>query len=142
MDREKYLVLLPFNYKPSSSTVGLIQHLQYYQKCEPIVLQMWVKSKFVLRQPRYYNLLTEKKWLENLRFWITHFFENILLLSILGNSLQPPSSDDTLLRNFTLSNSIILVEDLTWSGKWEVLKYFLIDHNADEIGNKNISGTY
>ena len=26
-----------------------------------MILKMWVKSKFVLWQPRYYNLLTEKK---------------------------------------------------------------------------------
>ena len=97
--------------------MGLFQHLQYYQRREPIVLQILVKSKFVLRQPGYYNLLTEKKkGSGNLRLWITnftHFFENILLLSILRNSLQPSSSDDTLIRNFTLSNSIILVKDLT-----------------------------
>ena len=36
-------------------------HLQYYQRCEPMILKMSVKSKFVLWQPRYYNLLTEKK---------------------------------------------------------------------------------
>ena len=41
--------------------MDLLIHLQYYQRCEPMILKMWVKSKFVLWQPRYYNLLTEKK---------------------------------------------------------------------------------
>ena len=30
-----------------------------------MILKMWVKSKFVLCQPRYYNLLTEKKYENN-----------------------------------------------------------------------------
>ena len=44
-----------------SSTLGLLLHLHYYERCGRMVLKMWVESKFVLRQPRYYNLLTEKK---------------------------------------------------------------------------------
>ena len=35
--------------------------LQCYQRCEPTIFKMWMKSKFVLRQPGYYNLLIEKK---------------------------------------------------------------------------------
>ena len=31
--------------------------LQYYERYEPMILDMWVKSKFVFWQPRYYNLL-------------------------------------------------------------------------------------
>ena len=45
-----------------------------------------------------------------------------------------------LLRSFTLSNSIILVEDLIRpTGGFET---FLIDQYAGDIGNKNISSKY
>ena len=27
-----------------------------------MILKIWMKSKFVLRQPRFYDLLTEKKY--------------------------------------------------------------------------------
>ena len=40
------------------------------------------------------------------------FIENVLLLSIPRNYLQAPSLDGILLQNFTLSNTIILAEDL------------------------------
>ena len=41
---------------------GLLLHLlQFYQRCEPMILKLWAKSKFILSQPRYYNLLTDKK---------------------------------------------------------------------------------
>ena len=60
LDRRKDLLLLAYTYIPSTSTVGLLLHLQHYQRCELMILKMWVKSKFVLCQPRYYNLLTEK----------------------------------------------------------------------------------
>ena len=51
---------IPYTYTLSKSIVGILLHLQYYQRCEPIILKTWVKSKFVFSQPRYYNLLTEK----------------------------------------------------------------------------------
>ena len=60
LDRRKDLLLLAYTYIPSTSTVGLLLHLQHYQRSELMILKMWVKSKFVLCQPRYYNLLTEK----------------------------------------------------------------------------------
>ena len=60
LDTRKDLLLLAYTYIPSTSTVGLLLHLQHYQRCELMILKMWVKSKFVLCQPRYYNLLTEK----------------------------------------------------------------------------------
>ena len=48
--------------------------------------------------------------------------------------------DDIFLENFTLSNSIILVEDIIrWKKGFEI---FLIDCNAGEIGNKNIAVKY
>ena len=41
--------------------------------------------------------------------------------------------------NFTCSNSVILVEDLTrWKRRFEI---FLIDHYVGDIGNKNIAIT-
>ena len=56
-------------------------------------------SKFVLWQTRYYNLLTEKKDKK------IHDSEVLIFLKI-------SSLVDILLENFTLSSSIILVEDL------------------------------
>ena len=128
MDRGKdALLLLPYNYAPSSSTVRLLLRVQCYQKCEPITLKLWVKSKFVLWQPRYYNLLTEEK---NKRI-------NVLEVLIFS---KKPSLDDTLLGNFTFSISIILVEDLIrWKKTFEI---FLIDHYASDIENKNIVSKY
>ena len=58
------------------------------------------------------------------------------------NSLPTPSLDAILLEKytFTMSNSIILVEDLV---KWKrCFEIFLIDHCAGDIGNKNIAGNY
>ena len=72
------------------------------------------------------NLLTEK---EDKKIHVSEvliFPENILLLQISRNSLQKPSLDDILLGNFTLSNSIIFVEDIITSNRDFVL--FLIDH--------------
>ena len=60
---------------------------------------MWVTSKFVLWQPRYYNLLTGKKDMK------IHDFEVLVFL-------KTPPLDDIRLENFTLPNSIILVEDV------------------------------
>ena len=61
LNRGKDLLLFPYTYIPSISTVCPLLHLQHYQRCELMVLKIWVKSKFVLCQTRYYNLLTEKK---------------------------------------------------------------------------------
>ena len=54
-------------------------------------------------------------------FWGTHFFENMLLLSVSANSLQAPSLVDLVKRCFEI---------------------FLIDHGASDIANKNIAGKY
>ena len=65
------------------------------------------------------------------------FFKNVLLLSISRNFFETPSLDDVLLGNFTLSNSTILVKDLI---RWKrVFEIFLIDDNAGDIENKNIT---
>ena len=41
-----------YTYIPSIKTMGLLLHLQHYQRYEPMVFKMWVKSKFVLCEPR------------------------------------------------------------------------------------------
>ena len=47
---------------------------------------------------------------------------------------------DTIWENFTLSDSIILVEHLIrWKRDLEII---LIDHYAGDNGNKNIAGMY
>ena len=76
-----------------------------------MILKMWVKSKFVLWHSLYYNLLTEKNDRQILIFEVFIFFEKVMLLSISINYLQTPSLNDIILVNFSLSNSIILVED-------------------------------
>ena len=107
-------------------------------KSEPMILKVWVKSKFLLWQPRYYNWL--KKMIRKFRFLKYSFFEKVLLLSVSRNSLQTPSLDDIILENSTLSNSIISVKDLIkWKKGFEI---FLIDHYAGDIGNKYITGKY
>ena len=72
------------------------------------------------------NLLTEKidKKIHDFEVLI-FFFENLLLLSITESSLQTPCWDDIILVNFTLSNSVTLVEILIrWKRGFEI---FLID---------------
>ena len=66
--------------------------------------------------------MTKRKGKKIYVFEALIFFENILLLSISRNSLQTPSSGDINEGNFSLSNSIIFVEDLI---KWKRgLKHF------------------
>ena len=45
---EKDSLLLPYSYTLSSSTVDLLLHGQYYQRCEPIIFKMRVNNKFAL----------------------------------------------------------------------------------------------
>ena len=61
-------------------------------------------------------------------------------MSISKNYHQTLSLDDILLGNFTLPNSIILMEDwIRWKRGFET---FLIEHCAGDTGNKNIAGNY
>ena len=126
MDRGKDSIFVYYICTTSSrSTAGQLLHLQFYQKCKPVTLKMWTKSKFVLWQPHYYNSLTDKK--DNK----INFFEVITFF-------KTPSLDYILLGNFILSNSIILLEDLVrWKRGFEI---FLIGQNAGDIGNKIIAG--
>ena len=66
--------------------------------------------------------------------------ENVLLLSISRISPQTLSLYNILSENFTLSNSIILVENLI-RGK-RAFEIFLIDHCASDIGNKSTAEMY
>ena len=50
-------LLLPYTFIPSTS---IVLPPTTPQRCEPMILKMWVKSKFVLCKPRYYNSFTEK----------------------------------------------------------------------------------
>ena len=121
-----FLCSVPYTY-----TVGLLLHLQYYQKCEPIILKVWLKCKFVLWQSRYYKLLTENKDKKIHVFWSTHFFFFLTAAAI-------PRK---------LSNIIFRLQTF---GKVYIVKinYFserpnkMIDYHAGDIGNKNIAGKY
>ena len=69
-----FLCGVSYTYTPSSSTVDLVLHLQYYQKSELMILKPWLKSKFVLWQPHYYKLLTEKRMRKCTFFEVLIFF--------------------------------------------------------------------
>ena len=123
--------LLLYTYTPSSSAVGHLLHMRYCQRFVPMILKMWVKRKFVLWQPRYYNLLTQKKDRKIHAFEVLFFLKMCCYCQSLG---------DILLGNFTLPNSIILAEDLIkWKRGFEI---FLIDRYAGHTGNKIIAGQY
>ena len=132
MKEKKNPFSFPIHIYSSSSIVGLLLHLQNYSRFETMTIKMWVK--------RYNNLFAQKKnkkvhILEILTFW-----KRTVILPILKSSLQIPFLDDILWQHFTLSNSIILVKDLTrWKKRFEI---FLIDQYAGDNGNKNIAGKY
>ena len=59
-----------------------------------MIIKMWVKSKFGLWQPRYYNLLTEKS-IRKFTFLKYSFFGNVnVILSISRNCVQIPPLDN------------------------------------------------
>ena len=128
MDREKHLLLLPYTPTHSSYIVSFLLHQQYCEICEPMIFKMWVKDKFVLWQPCYCNLLTWKKEWEKLCFWSTHYFKNILLLTIARNPLRTPTSDDIL--SEILHAQIQLFYLIKWKRGFG---FFLIDHYARDI---------
>ena len=79
-----------------------------------MILEMWVKIKFVLYQPCYYNLLMKKRKL----------FANT----------------DILLRNFSSPNlNMLVIDQIRWKQDFEK---FWFDHYAGDIENKNIAGKY
>ena len=96
-------------------------------------------EKFFMCQPRYYNLLTEKKYNKIHVFEVLTFWRRTVTVN-LKKFFEIQSLDDIFLKNFALSNSIILVEDLR---RWNIgFEIFLIDRYGGEIGNKNITGKY
>ena len=122
-------LLLPYTYTRSRSIVDLLLHLQYYQRCKSMNLELWVKSKFVLWQTRYYNWLKKKN---NKRIYV---FE---VLIIWKRSVTVNLKKFSLNTAFTLSNSINSMKDLIgWKRGFAI---FLIDHYAGDIGNNNITG--
>ena len=142
MGRGKDLLFLPYTFISSFSTVGFLLHLQHYQRCEPMILKMLVKSKFVLCQPRYLNLLTKKIYKKIHVFGVVTFLKTYCYWQISRHYLEIPSIilDDIFLGDSTLSNSIALVEGLRrWYRSFEI---FLIDRYDGKIGNKNIAVKY
>ena len=73
-------------------------------------------------------------------FCFLFFLENVLLESISVRSLQILSLEYILLGYFTLSSSMISMEDLIRLTKG--VETFLIDHYAGDIGNQNITGKH
>ena len=135
LDRGKYIPLLLYTSIPSNCTAGFLLHLQCYQRWEPTIFKMWVKSKFVLWQQQCYNyLLSEEKGKKIYIFLSTHFFWKHFVTVNLKRFFL--SSDYILGVNFTWSNSITLVEELIrWRRDFEI---FLIDHYTGDTGNKNL----
>ena len=100
------------------------------------MLQMWMKSKFVLWQPRCYDLLTGEKGYVHSCFWSTHFFWKRTVKVNLNKF-----SSNTIFRWYTLRKFHIIKFNYL-SGGARGFEIFLIDHFAGDIGNKNIAGKY
>ena len=99
-----------------------------------MILQMWVKSKFVLCQPRYYNLLAEKKCKKIDVFEVMLFWRRTITVNL------KKWASNAILHDFALSDSIILVEDLIrWNKGFEII---LIDNYAGDIWIQNIASKY
>ena len=105
-----------------------------------MILKMWVKSKFVLRQPRYYNLLTEKMIRESTALKYSFFRKRIITVTV-KKLLSNTIFRWYILKYFQLlANSVILVKD--WIKLKRGFEKFLIDPCAADFGNKNIAGKY
>ena len=140
LDRGTDPLPLAYTYTPSSNTVGLLLHLQYYQRCKSMLFKMRGIVNVLCDSRVIIIWWLQKKDKKIHVFGVLIFFEDILLLSILRKSLWTRSLDDILLGKFKLSNSIILVEDIIkWKRYFEI---FFIDHRAGDIGNKIIAGKY
>ena len=119
--------------------MGILPHLQYYQRCEPIISKLWVKSKFVLWQPRYYNLLT-KTIIRRFTF-----LKCLFSWKLTGIFNLKKSSSSTIFRWCTFGKLYIAKFNYC-SGRPKRLKrgfeIFLIDHYAGDIGDENIAGKH
>ena len=100
MDRGKDPFFLP---TPFGRTRDLLLHLQYYQRCELIILKMWVKSKFVLWQSRYYNLLTAKN-----KKKITFLKYSFFFFKLASTVSLKKFSSNTILRSCTFGEFYIV----------------------------------
>ena len=87
-----------------------------------------MKSKFVLWQPRYYDLLTEEKTFTFLKY-------SFVL------KMYCYFSSNTIFRWYTLGKFYIIKFNY-FSGGARGFEIFLIDHFAGDIGNKNITDKY
>ena len=142
MESGKDQIFLPSTHTLSSNTVGLLLHLlQFYQRCEPMILKLWAKSKFILSQPRYYNLLTDKKDKK------IHVFE-ILIYWKRTVAVNPKKlSSSTIFRWYTFAKFYIVKYNHFSGGPnktkdifWNI--FLKIDYCSGDIGNKNIPGNY
>ena len=133
MDRWKKPLLFPYTYTLSSSTVGLLLHLQYYQSWEPMIFKICKESKFVLWQSHSYNLLTEKdKKSSFLKY--SFLWERTVTVSV-----KKLSSNIVFRRNSF--GKFYIVKLNCFSGRPKIrwkrcFEIFLIDHCIDDIGIK------
>ena len=104
----------------SSSSMGLLLHLQYYQN-EPMILKMWLKGKFVLWQSRYCKLLTGKTIRKFTFLNYSFFWKRTAIVNL------KKFSSNTVFRLYTF-REFYIVKFIYFSGKpnkvKQVLKYF------------------
>ena len=96
-------------------------HLQYYQRCEPMIFRMRVKSSFFSEN---YAIITY--WLKE--GWKIQIFEALFFWKRTVTANLKKFSLNTIFRWYT-SNWIILEEDLIRQKR--CFGIFLIDHCAD-----------
>ena len=114
--RGKDPLLLSYTYILSSSTVDLLLHLEGYQKCEPIILKMWVKSKFILWQQRCWN------WQKRNNTKI-HAFEVISFWKRTVSVNLKKFSSNTIFRWYTF-------------GKFYIVKFNYLSERPNEVKNR------
>ena len=134
LDRGKDPLLLLYTYTPSSSTVGLLLHLQYYQRC---------KSAF-LKIRGNINVFRDNQVI--IIYWV---IKSIRRFTLLRYSFFWKHTATISLKKFS-SNTIFswynfgkfyIVKFNYFSGK-RCFEIFLIDPYANDIANKNIAGKY
>ena len=131
MDRGKEPLLFFYTYTLSSTTVGLLLHLQYYQSWELMIFKMCKESKFVLWQSHSYNLLTEK---DKKSAFLKYLFLWERTVTVSGKKL---SSNIVFRQNsfgkFCKLNCFSGRPKIRWKICFEI---FLIDHCIDDIRMK------
>ena len=133
-----FLWSISFIYTSSSSTMGVLLHLQYYQN-KPMILKMWLKRKFVLWQSRYCKLLTGKIIRKFTFLHYSFFWKRTAIVNL------KKFSSNTVFRLYTF-RELYIVKFSYFSGKPNKvetgIKIFLIDTYAANIGNNNIAEKY